>query len=63
MSKKLTLDKSTLARLQAEQLQAIAGGQGCQSGIITIDVDGDLDQAPQPDIEAQSCCNKSCRKR
>jgi len=58
-NKKLILDKSTLSRLQTDQLNAVVGGMGCESGIITIDVDAKIEErATDPD----SCCNKSCRR-
>lgn len=64
-SNKLQLDKSTLARLQAKQLQAISGGTDYESNVVTVGVD----DAPTQDggdrtiSEADSCCSKSCRRK
>lgn len=64
MSKKLSLDKSTLSRLQSDQLNAATGGAAdYDSTVITVDVDkaagGDLRQAA---AAGDSCCSKSCRR-
>jgi len=60
MSKKLILDKSTLSRLQADQLNAAVGGtDGYESNVVTVDAD-ELAQARAGD--ADSCCSKSCRR-
>lgn len=58
MSKKLILDKSTLSRLQADQLNAVVGGtDGYESKVITVGVD----ELARVEGEADSCCSKSCR--
>jgi hypothetical protein len=57
MSKKLLLDKSTLSRLQANQLNAVIGGaDGYESKKIGVEVDELSANAGTPD----SCCSKSC---
>lgn len=62
MSKKLTLDKSTLSRLQAQQLTAIVGGtDGYESNV----VDAGVNRLATNELagEADSCCSKSCNRR
>ncbi len=62
MSKKLILDKSTLSRLQAEQLKAIVGGaDGYESNVVTVGTD-ELAQNTAAG-EADSCCSKSCNRQ
>lgn len=59
MSKKLILDKSTLSRLQDQQLGAILGGaDGYESNV--IDAGTNLAAVAG---EADSCCSKSCNRR
>lgn len=60
MSKKLILDKSTLARLQSQQLSAIVGGaEGYDSNVVTVGTDELALNAG----EADSCCSKSCNRQ
>ncbi|MFT5998834.1 MAG: hypothetical protein ACI81P_001289 [Neolewinella sp.] len=57
MSKKLILDKSTLSRLQASQLNAVVGGtDGYESKTIDAGTNELARAAGNPD----SCCSKSC---
>lgn len=56
-NKKLLLDKSTLVRLQSQQLSALEAGntQGESKGV-----------SPDPGVEAlafASCCRKTCNNR
>jgi hypothetical protein len=60
-SKKLTLDKSILARLQDDQLAAVEGGQDtCESQVANSTITIDLETARIQEAQGDSCCRKSC---
>lgn len=53
MKKKLNLDKETLVRLQADQMQAAAGG----AAAFESNVDAGFTDDPK------SCCRKTCNEK